>query len=395
MILATLACSSSPPARTPQQRADATASVVAALQASQFDDAARQAGAVLAADPGNARAAAARAIASYVGASSSLIVSLGKLVDGARHPADLGGPAARGTWQAFLDQLAAIDRDLAVVAGDPGFSLELCLACWRYDWNHNGQIDARDQRLFELEADGAGGALPEGDARRRPTFRFDTGDAEWARAMIAFQRAVIELGLAYDWSAFYAALEQGHPPAMTIKLIDRPRVVRVRALILAGLAAADRSRVAYLAETDDDREWVPNPRQTSHPIPFPVDAALYETWAGVISDVRAMLESRDGLSIRQAAALIHGPTAALFFPDMYVDLGHLLADPHDFVLDFQKLKGEGVTGIDSFLRGLLGAGYHAGMHASPLIDRLSRMKQDLERGGETLEHKLRYLLWLN
>jgi hypothetical protein len=35
------------------------------------------------------------------------------------------------------------------------------------------------------------------------------------------------------------------------------------------------------------------------------------------------------------------------------------------------------------------------MEASPLVQRLAAMRTDLERGGETLEHKLHYLLWIN
>src|ERR1700759_280248 len=67
------------PARTPAQRDAANAAAtgaVTALQASRFDDATRQAGAVLARDPGNARAAAVRAIASYVVASHGLLEEL-------------------------------------------------------------------------------------------------------------------------------------------------------------------------------------------------------------------------------------------------------------------------------------------------------------------------------
>ncbi len=370
--------------------------MVAALQASKFDDAARQAIAVLATDPGNARAAAVRAIAGYIAAADHGFADLDRLVKHAEDFRVIDSPEMRKLGQTFLDQLAAVDRDLAVVAGDPGFALDLCLACWQHDWNHSGEIDRRDARVFELEDDGKGGEFPEGDPRRRPTFRFDVGDADWARAMISFQRALGELVMAYQWSTLgeaFAGHDQG--PVVTIKLLDKARVTRARELILAGLAAADRSRAAYLAEIDDDREWLPSPRQQHHPLPFPVDDALYQTWAGVIGDVRGMLESRDGLSIKQAAVLIHGPVAAAVFPDAYVDFGKLLAEPHDFVIDFGVINGKGPAAIDSFLRGVLQSGYRTGMHASPLVQRLARMKADFEHGADTVEHKLRYLLWLN
>ena len=48
-----------------------------------------------------------------------------------------------------------------------------------------------------------------------------------------------------------------------------------------------------------------------------------------------------------------------------------------------------------WLRGVLGHGYVEHMQASPLVQRLAAMRADLERGGDTLEHKLHYLLWIN
>jgi len=48
---------------------------------------------------------------------------------------------------------------------------------------------------------------------------------------------------------------------LEIRLIDAGRVTRARELVLAGLDAADRCRMQYRAETDDEREWVPRPRR--------------------------------------------------------------------------------------------------------------------------------------
>jgi len=139
-------------------------------------------------------------IATYVTAGHGLLEELRGIIDKADRLEFFDHAGGRAAWQGFLTRLEAVDRDLAVVAGDREFSLELCLACWERDWNRNGRIDEADRKLFELEFDGKGGELAEGDPRRRPTFRFDTGDAEWARAMIAFQRAAGELVLAYQWS---------------------------------------------------------------------------------------------------------------------------------------------------------------------------------------------------
>ena len=400
VLLALAACGSATPVRSPAQRAEASAAAVAALQASKLDDAIQQATAVLAVDPGNARAAAVRATASYVASTHALIERLGQIIAASHRLEFFEDPGARAAGQDFLTKLEAIDRDLAVAAADRDFSLELCLACWELDWNHNGQVDDRDRKLLELEFDGHGGELAATDPRRRPTFRFDTGDADWARAMIAFQRAAGELVLAYKWSELALLFARsGDDQPTTIRLIDKPRVTRARTLILDGLGFADRSRVAYLAETDDDREWVPNPRQRNHPMPLEIDDAVYATWAGVLGDVRNLLDSKDGLAFHELARTVHGDRndkITQLVPDAFLDLGRMLADPKDIVIDFHTLdQKKDAAGAEAVLRGLLGNGYQTAMHPSPLVSRLRAMKTQLDRGEDTFERKLRYLLWLN
>ena len=383
------------PARTPAQRAEASAPAVAALQASKFEDAARQAAGVLASDPGNARAAAVRAIATYQTGVHGLIEELGRIIGGAEHLEFFDHAGGRAAWQGFLGKLEAVDQDLAVVAADREFSLELCIACWEGDWNHNGRVDDRDRRLFELEFDGKGGEIALGDPRRRPTFRFDTGDADWARAMIAFQRAAGELVLAYKWSDLDKLLSAQGPPTLVIKLTDQARVVRARGLILAGLGFADRCREAYLAETDDDREWVPNPRQKSHPMPLEVDDAIYRTWAGVTGDVRRMLNSEEGVSIRELAR-VADDSLTTRAPNAYIDFGRMLAEPKDITIDLSRIMlSQDVATVEQVLRGVLQRGYQPTMRPSPLVGRLHQMKEQLVRGEDSFGRKLRYLLWLN
>ncbi|MGE5184227.1 MAG: hypothetical protein ACM31C_19290, partial [Acidobacteriota bacterium] len=189
-----------PAARSPEQRVHDTAVAFDALRAARFVDAEHAAAGALALDPRNAQAAAIHALATYQQAGEQLVDELEAVIHDADVLKAFDHERGRAAWQAFLGKLDVVDHDLAVAAGDPAFSLELCLACWEHDWNHRGGIDDRDRRLFEIEYDGAGHELPAGDPRRRPTFRFDAGDVHWARAMVDFQRAFGELVLAYRWS---------------------------------------------------------------------------------------------------------------------------------------------------------------------------------------------------
>jgi hypothetical protein len=399
VVMWLLAACGQPEPRAPKPDDDASP-IVAALRAGKFDDALRASTDVLARDPGNAQASAVRAIARYQRAAAELVTELGAVIDRGESLKALDHERGRAAWRTFLEELEIVDRDLATVAADPNFALELCIACWEHDWNRNGRIDDGDRKLFELEFDGKGGELAAGDPRRRPTYRFDRGDALWARAMIAFQRAGTELVLSYRWSEL-DKLFAGDEPRITIKLVDPGRVKHARELVLAGLGFADQTREAYLAETDDDREWVPNPRQHSYAMPLAVDAELYTTWAAVIGDVRRMLASKDndgasqeGIAMREVATMIMGPAAAHELPNAFVDLGRMLREPSDITIDFHDELPHPQK-YERLLRGLLGHGYAKTMRASPLVARLRHMKEQVERGQDTAGRKLRYLLWLN
>ena len=395
LVVTLVACGSSEPQTSPiGQRHVDTSAAITALQSSRFADARREADAVLVQDATSSRAAAVRAIATYQGAVTRLAGELEAIVDTGELVKALDHAAGRAMWTKFLDALDAIDKDLAIAAADPGFALELCVACLEIDWNGRRGVDERDRRMLELEYDGRGGRLAETDARRRPTFRFDRGDAEWGRAMLGFQRAFVNLVLAYDWRQL-DNLFRGRAASrrFVFPVADKARVTRAHELLLFALERSAAERVAYLAETDDDREWVPSPTQTNHPMPLAVDDALYATWAAVLADTTDLLASKTGVSFAEIARLIDDDLERLV-PAAYLDLGAMLREPTDIVLDLSD-TGESPQNVERILRGLLGNGYRPAMRASPLVGRIRTMIDSVDRGEETFEHKLRYLFWLN
>jgi hypothetical protein len=374
-----------PPPLSPE-RVAANAPALEALRGAKFTDAVKLAGDQLAAAPRDSEAAAIRGLAAYVTAADQFVVDtdvghswfiVDALVDEHAHAA----------LETFIAQVDRVDRDLAIAAADPHFSLELCIACWEYDWNHRGEIDDRDRKLLEVEVDAQGKELPEGDPRRRPTFHFDVGDVFWARAMLAFQRAALDVVLAYRWN------DAKHGDAIVIPLVAPDRVKQAKVLLLAGLDFADQARRAYLQETDDDREWLPNPRQTNHGIPLDVDDQLYATWADVIGDVRRLVRGDEGLSLHDVAELVE-PRAALLMPDAYIDVSAMLSQPTDIKLDADGKLDDRAT-IEKALRGVLGHGFAEHMKASPLVKRLADLAMARGRGEHELARKLRYLIWLN
>ena len=381
-----------------ERRAAASPSVTA-LQQGEFDKAQAESERVLASDAGNAQAAGVAAIARFKKAMHQLSTDLRGAVEMLGRGRVMDHRYTRFALQTAVEELDRVDARLAAAAGDREFSLDLCLACWKVDWNQSGELDARDEKVFQIEIDADGNELPPADPRRAPTFHLDVGDVHWGRALVGFERAALELLLAYDWSALNVqtlrALFEAKD-SLRIAVGDRKKFTRVSELLRFALDEADRARVAYLAEVDDDREWVPNPRQKSHPLPLPVDTALYDTWAGVVSDLRAILGRKEGVSVAELAQL--GRRRWEQPPGGFLDLGGLLAEPRDIVIDLRGFKGldeNRVSDVEKVLRTLLGDRYVPTMAATRLITRLTRMRDEVDRGNESFERKLRYLFWLN
>ena len=381
------------------QRETAAKPAIDALRAAQFDDARTKAGVVLGQDAGNPYAALVDAVARYRKVTHDLMTDLPSILIGAVVGRGFNDRYLRFALENAEKELKAVDADLERAARFPELTFELCLACWEVDWNRNGRIDQRDRAFLEIEIDANGKELPEGDPRRRPTFKFDHGDVLWARAFVIFQRAVLDVVMAYG----YGNLDRVIPEVMRhrkgvlrLKLEHPERMKEARALILRGLDLADQARAAYLAETDDDREWLPNPRQKSHPLPLPVDDALYQTWQDVIGDLRRIVSREEGLSVAELAQLGHHKWPSP--PSGYLDLGGMLEKPKDIVIDLGQLAErdrDNVGMTEAALKDVFGDYYVASMKPSPLIGRLKRMKSEVDRGQESFERKLRYLFWLN
>jgi hypothetical protein len=50
------------------------------------------------------------------------------------------------------------------------------------------------------------------------------------------------------------------PKRLVLKLVDKQRIADAKVRLLEAIDRSAVCRLAYLAETDDDREWVANPR---------------------------------------------------------------------------------------------------------------------------------------
>ena len=393
-----------------EQREINAADAIKALQDGAFEDAAEEAEGVLASDPENPYAGIVLAVTTYEEAMSDLLSDIPTVVLGTVATGNFNQHYLEHALTEAADALEKVDRLLRPASEEPRIAMELCPACWELDLG-GGDMEVFDEDIMEVAEDRDGRPLHPQDPRRRPTFRFDHGDVLWARAFVSFQRAVAELALAYDWKDVELMFEggllgsggRGEPPErLRFKLRSKERVHEARDLILAGLDLSDRARLAFLAENDDDREWVPNPVQEDHPIPLPVDRKLYDTWATVLDDLEALVRGEHVLYVSDLIELAEPDTDDL--PRGALDLAAMLDRPKDITVELDTLEKIDDAGDDSdakafddALKELLGEYYLLDTErpASPLPSRLDRMKRDLMEGRETMPRKLRYLFWLN
>ena len=300
-----------------------------------------------------------------------------------------------------------VQAHLAEAAKDPKFTLELCVACMPDD----GHMHLVSPGLFDIERDKQGKPIEEGDKRRKPTYKFDRGDIAWGRAMVSYQQALANIALAYDWTWVDQFMDDDSdeapdapakksPTKITIKLTDASKIAKARDQLLAGLQFSDDARTAYLAETDDDREWVPSPKQKNFASPLPVDSALYTTWENIVLDIRSLVSSNTGISFKALFDLTGEKGLA---PGGFIDLGAMLTKPKNIVVEIgmidkveaEKNAGKRAKMTENFLKSLIGNGFKPTMKPSPLTERLIQLRKDMAGSNDAFEDKMKYFLWLN
>jgi hypothetical protein len=125
-----------------------------------------------------------------------------------------------------------------------------------------------------------------------------------------------------------------------------------------------------------------------------VDDALYNTWKNVVSDARRLVNGNEGLSLAELAQL--GDRQWETPPTGYLDVGRLFLEPKDVIIEIDAIERvDHREDADGALKEILGRYWTDDIAPSGLVRRLDRMKGEMNRGQESIERKLRYLLWVN
>lgn len=233
-------------------------------------------------------------------------LELGMLTDAARQ------------WVA---DLGAADRTLAEIT-DPGVKLRIDVAAMRLDVDGNGRIDREEVAgPFYRNVVMAGLPPPEGD-----TFELalDRADVEWMRAYAHVLMAAGELFIAHGWQDVFE--RAGHllfPKTRTpheylrgagpldlmqsgldisdlvafIHLLsvecDEPgAMARAREHLLETIRHSRSMWEFALAETDNDREWLPAPDQDGAIAGVRITQERVRMWRELLDEGEALLEGR-------------------------------------------------------------------------------------------------------
>lgn len=234
-------------------------------------------------------------------------------------PENLDYQKFRAILQKLAADLATAESLLAEIGGkDVKLTVDLLQA--RLDLDGDGK--AGDYESLGAMMQALSRAPAPGPAEM--TVSFDTADIYWLRGYMKFIAAAAEFGLAHDFQPTFDKTfhvffpNAGLPLAKELRrpvtgnvwadgaigdaiafihLISWPtaepaRLADVRLRLKAMAALSRQSWQAARAETDNDREWLPNARQTGALTALPVTDQTIDGWLAVMQEFELILDGQ-------------------------------------------------------------------------------------------------------
>lgn len=228
--------------------------------------------------------------------------------------------------QTFADDLSRSEATLGEVGSDD-VALVVDLIRVRLDMRADGHPGEGETMARILAALSQAPAEP---AAAPPVLevKFDAGDAAWLRGYAHVLMALDEFLLAHDFRITFdatfhlffarpvtpfaillaplppAGIGAGIPDSTILAdvvalihsihwpVVDPVRMGRVRTHLLAMIEMSRQSWNLIEAETGDDREWIPNPRQKNAALGVSVSERQLAAWYQVLDEAEAMLNGR-------------------------------------------------------------------------------------------------------
>ena len=205
-----------------------------------------------------------------------------------------------------LEHLERAEASLARATGQE-LAVEFPLDAIWFDVNANG---TREDWETGLAVMANLNAAPEADFDG--LIRFDTADAHWLKAYVHVMSGMAELTLAADPTPAIRTVYEGRRDMDALGpvegiFLDNETIDTIAAVLLTLRGTPDRSRTqaahahfkamiaenrafwtAVMEETDNEREWLPNPQQSSA-FGVVVDDEMAAGWQAVLAEIEAVL----------------------------------------------------------------------------------------------------------
>lgn len=235
----------------------------------------------------------------------------------------------RAILVAFRDRLEKSAATLGSVPADADIGMVVDLTHAGIDLNEDGTI-APDESIAAIMASLARGSIDTSDAAPSLTFRFDRADGFWLQGYAEFLMAQADFWLAHDFrNAFDGSFHMLFPRAKLplqdtlvpldggmsgnmfasewrfadfislVHLVNWPviepeRRQAARRHLLEMIRLSREDWKAILAETDNDREWLPGPQQKGvNPLTgLEVGQEQVQAWLATLTVAEDLLEGR-------------------------------------------------------------------------------------------------------
>ncbi len=238
-------------------------------------------------------------------------------------PEKISYQQARQLVQDFVTGLTRAEATLAQV-GDEDVKLPLHFGLIRMDLTGDG-MTSEEETLWKIYASVNRRPGATAEEARHFVIGFDTGDVYWLRGYCHLLMGLGEASLAHDWKELFERaghvifpdVESPYPFLNDYSRTDRndfsfQRIVDVIAyihLLNFPVIAPERMQLALghlesmmdlstrswdfiERETDDDHEWLPNPKQAGVIPNVRVTAEMIATWRHVLAESKLLLQGK-------------------------------------------------------------------------------------------------------
>jgi hypothetical protein len=231
----------------------------------------------------------------------------------------------RESLQALLDDLAKVEATLTPMTARET-KIVIDLNAVQFDFRDDGKPDSSETLGSILSTLRSRGVRPSPNEPGPFEVKFDNSDAFWLRGYCHLLSASLEFVLAYDWrstfertaglfyprvapppfganphfanrrESFLADFDEVEGFVVLIHEIRWPVIEPARLQVAHGhlkqvVAMSRASWKSILAETSDDREWIPGPQQKNGVMTsMPVTQAQVDGWLHALGDFDAVLD---------------------------------------------------------------------------------------------------------